>query len=127
MLADIIKIGVPTLMIEMPAAWHLSKLALRLGPELENHVKFMRKSYFNEVVAPSIDFLEYVDLMDHISANSNIIKENSDNSPPYENESPRHIKQQAIDCIGENFLDFCHKKYDKNKMLERLMEMGEKS
>jgi hypothetical protein len=121
---DLTRIGVPIMMVEMPAAWHLSNLAVKVGGDLEERVASMRKSYFEEVINPVAKSIEYVDLMGHVSMDSRIIRENCDGTT--RDESPWHIRQEVIDCIGENFIDFIGNKYDKNKMIKEIVNLGDR-
>lgn len=121
---DLSRIGVPMMMVEMPAAWHLSNLAVQEGSALEDRIKSMRRLYFDEVIAPVADSVEYLDLMDYVAMDSKIIRENSDGT--VRNESPWHIRQEVIDCIGDNFFDFVGGRYDRNNMIGEIVALGEK-
>jgi len=123
---NLASIKVPLMIVEMPAAWHLSNIEKELGREkFEIEKSERRSSYFNNVVNPCIETnptVEYIDLQDFLSYESRLIYENKDGAE--RKTSPWHSDQELINCVGKHFLLFTQKKYDKQKFIEEIKEIS---
>jgi hypothetical protein len=119
-----VELKVPTLMIEMPAAWHISELAKDMGgiEFAEPKIVERRKLYINGVINPFIHHyknIKYIDLYDHVSYRSSLILENIKEPKVILERSPWHITQPCMDIIGEYFLKFIN---DQNYSLQNLVD-----
>jgi hypothetical protein len=124
---NLASIKVPLMIVDMPAAWHLSNLEKELGREKFEITKSERRSsYFNDVVKPCLEAkptIEYIDLQDVLPYESKLIWENKDGTERAN--SPWHSAQELVNCVGKHFLLFTQKQYNKQKFIEEVKEISD--
>jgi len=125
-LLNLASMNVPLMMVDMPAAWHISNIEADLGREEFELFKSERRAlYFNAVVKPCLETnpnIEYVDLQDFLPYDSKLIKENSEEINRVQ--SPWHLTQKLMNCVGDHFLLFTQEKYEKQTFLEEVIKLN---
>ena len=121
-LKNLLSLEVKTMMIDFPSAWHISSLAKDMNgiDNAQLSITERRKEYYDYVIKPyeSMINFQYIDLYDLIPYNSSFIYENIQEPKVITAPSPWHIKQELIDIIGGNFLQFINNDYSEDKLKE---------
>lgn len=114
-LDNVLCLNVPTMMIEMPAAFH--RCIKNEKPISLDLVENRRKEYKEQIIENNMNKMLYIDLYDYVPFDWNMISENAENKIC---ESPWHVKNELIKYIFEGFLDFKEEKFNKEKFIEEL-------
>ena len=123
-LKNLLSLKVKTLMVDFPAAWHVSDLSHDMGGLENMQIKIdeRRQEYYNHVIKPyqSMNNFEYIDLYDYIPYDSRFIHENIQEPKVVTAPSPWHMTQDLIDIVGKYFLDFVDSKNNIDQLVNSL-------
>jgi hypothetical protein len=113
-LDNIVLMNVPTMMIEMPAAFHR---CVKNGQLIDINLVKSRRQQYKDFVLKDKKHILCTDLYDYVPFDWDMISENAENKTC---ESPWHVKNDLIKYIFEGFLDFKEEKFNKEKFIGNL-------
>lgn len=117
-LKNIGSMNIPIFMVEMPAAFHLCE---KDGQPISlQHVKERRELY-KEQVLEGLQNTTYIDLYDHVPLDWNMIVENSKTEF---SRSPWHMRNELIEYIFNNYIDFKNGLFAKGNFINGLLKLG---
>lgn len=111
-LDNIASINVPTMMIEMPAAFHR---CVKNDHLIDLNIVHNRRKEYKNYVLKDLKHILFIDIYDYVESDWSMIKENKMDE---KNRSPWHINNEFIEYIFNYFLEFSKGKFNKDNFIK---------
>jgi hypothetical protein len=116
-LDNIITMNVPTMMIEMPAAFHRCSKDDHL---IDLNLVYNRRKKYKDYVLKDLKHILCIDIYDYVSFEWEMIQENIEDKI---SQSPWHINNKGIEYIFNHFLEFQKNKFNKESFISGLKQL----